>query len=158
MKPQNVHEGDWFAVPLREGGYGLGVVARKGKHGILLGYFFGPRRESLPSLAETEKLTPRETVLVERFGDLGLRDRTWTLLGASGSWTREAWPIPEFRRTEVPSGKTWKVIYIDDPRIPGREEPCSPEVAATLLPDRLAGAGAVEIRLTELLRPRKNDA
>jgi hypothetical protein len=37
-------EGDLFAVPLRDGGYGIGVVARVGRRGVLVGYFFGRRR------------------------------------------------------------------------------------------------------------------
>jgi hypothetical protein len=152
MKYQNVHEGDWFAVPLREGGYAFGVVARKGKRGILLGYFFGPKRKTMPSLEDAEKMLPHEAVLVERFGDLGLRDRTWPLLGPLKAWSREAWPIPDFCRTEVPGGRTWRVIYADDPRTPAREEQCSAAVASKLREQGLAGAGAVEIQLTELLR------
>lgn len=149
---RRIFEGDWFAVPLREGGYAVGVVARKDKGGILLGYFFGPRRETVPVHEEAARLSPGEAVLVTRFGHLGLRDRTWPILGSVKPWSRDAWPIPEFCRTEGPGGRTWKVIYADDLATPAREERCSAEVASKLRPDRLAGAGAVEIRLTELLR------
>lgn len=153
MKPQKVNEGDWFAVPLREGGYALGVVARKGKPGILLGYFWGPRRDAVPALDEVRDLAPESAILIEQFGDLSLRDRTWPILGSLGSWDREKWPIPTFCRTDS-AGRSWKVFYGDD-LVAHREERCSAEVASTLRRDRLAGAGAAEIRLTELLRDRK---
>lgn len=157
MKRQHVREGDWFAVPLREGGYATGVVARKGNRGILLGYFFGPRRASLPTLEDVEGSSPNAPVLIECFSHLGLRDRTWPILGTLMSWNREKWPIPEFCRTEVPSGRTWRVTYADDLAAPIREERCSVEEASKLRPDRLAGAGAIEIRLTELLRDNNDD-
>jgi hypothetical protein len=147
-----VREGDWFAIPLRDGGYGLGVVARKGKGGVLLGYFFGPRRDAVPTLDDAKHLSPSETVLIEIFGDLSLRDRTWPLLGQLTSWRREIWTIPRFSRTEPLSGRAWIVVYGDDPRTRLREEPCSLEVASKLRPDGLSGSGAVEIQLTELLR------
>ena len=152
MKRPTVREGDVFAVPLREGGYAVGVVARKDTGGILFGYFFGPRRESVPTLEDVQGLSPNEAVLVEIFGHLGLRDRTWPILGAMKPWNREAWPIPEFCRTQSLTGRTWRVTYGDDLATPVREERCTAEVASTLRPDRLAGAGAVEIGLTKLLR------
>lgn len=151
MSPPSVHEGDWFTVPLRNGGYALGVVARKGKGGVLVGYFFGPRREAVPTLEDAEHLAPNEAVLVEHFGDLSLRDRSWPLLGPLKSWRREAWPIPNFTRVEPLGGRAWIVIYGDDPRTALREEPCSKEAASKLRPDGLAGAGAVEIQMTQLL-------
>jgi hypothetical protein len=46
----NYKEGTWFAVPLHQGGYGGGVVARA-KRTCILAYLFGPRRESIPKLA-----------------------------------------------------------------------------------------------------------
>ena len=46
-------EGQWFAVPLDDGRFGTGLVARDSKTGVLLGYFFGPARESPVSLEQT---------------------------------------------------------------------------------------------------------
>jgi hypothetical protein len=56
MRRIKYYEGQWFAIPLRTGGYGLGVVVRGGnktKGG--LGYFFGPRYDSIPNEKEIEK-------------------------------------------------------------------------------------------------------
>ena len=152
MKRPTVREGDLFAVPLCEGGYAVGVVARKGQGGVLLGYFFGPRRQKVPTLDEIQGLAPKDAILVEQFGHLGLRDRTWPILGAMKPWNRDAWPIPDLCRTESLTGRTWRVTYGEDLATPLRKERCTAEVAATLLPDSLAGAGAVEIGLTKLLR------
>lgn len=47
-------EGQWFAIPLNNGGYALGIIVRgsyKTKGG--LGYFFGPRYEDIPDGNET---------------------------------------------------------------------------------------------------------
>jgi hypothetical protein len=57
MMPQaNYNEGDWFAVPLREGGFAIGVIARvmPRKEGVVLGYFFGPRRNAVPTVEEAQ--------------------------------------------------------------------------------------------------------
>ena len=61
-------EGDWFAVPLREGGFAAGVVARANPKAVLLGYFFGPRRAAVPSVEEVSRLRPDDAVLVGKFG------------------------------------------------------------------------------------------
>ncbi|MGH9822314.1 MAG: Imm26 family immunity protein [Blastocatellia bacterium] len=46
-------EGDWFAVPLDDQGYALGMIARARPRGrMLFGYFIGPRRREAPALAE----------------------------------------------------------------------------------------------------------
>ena len=41
MPKASYREGDWFAVPLRDGGYAAGLIARANPKGVLLGYFFG---------------------------------------------------------------------------------------------------------------------
>ncbi len=65
-------EGCVFLVPLREGGYARGVVARAAPQGkVLFGYFFGPRIDSVGKIA-LEDLVPGNEVLRVRFGDLGL--------------------------------------------------------------------------------------
>jgi hypothetical protein len=147
-------EGDWFSVPLRDGGFGLGVVARVNREGVLFGYFFGPRRSKVPTLRETTSVQPRDAVLTARFGHLGLRGGTWPIVGRSKAWKRDDWPMPEFRRYEELTGRTFKVTYDkDDPNRVIREEQTSPQLVERLSKDSLFGAGAVEIALTRLLAP-----
>jgi hypothetical protein len=92
-------EGDWFAVPLRSGGYAVGVIARLSNSrgaNTALGYFFAPRIDPLPKLDQVERLKPADSILVRRFGDLGLHNGTWPIVGHSSQWRREDWPVPVF--------------------------------------------------------------
>jgi hypothetical protein len=152
MKPVKVHEGDWFAVPLRNGGYALGLAARVGKGGIVFGYFFGPKREKKSLLNLAASLTAGDAVLVRLFGDLGIRLGDWPILGTLASWRREEWPMPIFGRVvDEGRGIAWRVDHGDDPRSLGTDTRCSVEEAKRLPPDSLSGYGAVEIVLTKLL-------
>lgn len=148
-------EGDWFAVPLRHGGFASGVIARsvprQGR--ILIGYFFGPRRATIPQLEELAGLAPSDAILVRRFGDLALLRGTWPLLGKLPGWERAVWPTPAFRRFEELTGRSFKVIYDDaDPSKLVREEIVDRYHLAAFAKDGLLGAGAVEVMLTGLLR------
>ena len=146
-------EGDWFAVPLRDGGYAVGVVARAAPGGrVLLGYFFGPRRDHTPTLDELGSLNAADALLVAQFGDLGLIEASWPIIGRFDVWNRKAWPMPRFARADAVSGQVRLVEYAED-------NP-NEELAVTTPPpgmseqhpkDGLLGAGAVELRLTKLL-------
>jgi hypothetical protein len=154
MPEPTYQEGDWFAVPLRGGGYAAVIIARTmpRKEGVLLGYFFGPRRDSVPNLGELSALSASDAALVERFGDLGILDGTWPLVGHTDRWDRGAWPTPAFGRLEELTGRALKVIYDDDnPNRLLREERIDPSELASMPKDGLSGAGAVERILTRLL-------
>lgn len=143
-------EGTVFLVPLRDDGFSIGVLARADNAGRAFGYFFGPRvgRESrvhLPSLR------PDQALLVGMFGDLELLRGNWPLIGSISPWSRSAWPIPPLARVDEVAGKAWLSTYGDDLRCTS-ENPISVAEAARHPYDRLMGAGAVEIRLTKLIR------
>lgn len=144
-------EGTWYAVPLRDGGFAVGVVARataKGK--VILCYFFGPRRTSVPTLAEVESLIPNNAILVVRVGDLALLRGEWPIIGKAQSWNRSDWPMPAFVRRDPLSRKAWRVYYSDDnPNLVTREEPEPFE--STLDRDSVLGSGAAELVLTKIL-------
>lgn len=108
-------EGDWFAVPLREGSFAVGVVARANPKAALLGYFFGPRRSETPELEEVANLKPEDAVLVGTFGHLGLTQGKWPILGQLDGWDRWTWPMPAFVRYEELTGRYFHVFY--DPTI-----------------------------------------
>ena len=144
-------EGSWIGVPLRQGGFAVGVVARatnKGK--VILCYFFGPCRTKLPVMADLEGLTPSDAVSVVRVGDLSLVRGEWPIIGQSASWRRSEWPMPPFLRRDDLSHKAWRVQYSDaDPNAIDYEEPAI--VESKLDRDAVLGAGAAEILLTKLL-------
>ncbi len=146
-------EGDWFAVPLREGGFGAGVVARANPKGVLLGYFFGPKRAEAPGLSEVSSLGAADAVLIGTFGHLGLSQGKWPILGRLDDWDRAEWPMPVLVRYEELTGRSFKVFYDDDdPNKLVREEQIAPGVDEQGPTDGLMGAGYVEKALTSLLQ------
>lgn len=152
-RKKNYREGDWFAVPLRSHGFGVGIVARSPKRsGVLFGYFFGPARSTVPSLDEVKELRPSDAILVDMFGDLELLKGNWTVIGNQEPWDRTVWPMVDFGRIDEKSGRARRIEYTDDgENDEEREVACSLAEAAALPRDRLLGAGAVEIILTQLL-------
>ena len=111
----NYSEGDWFAVPLPDGGYGVGLVARaQPKHGgVLLGYFFGPRLSVPPSIDQVRFLSPTSAIMVRLFGHLDIRQGRWPIIGKVSDWNREHWPMPAFIRKPT-LGPAVLVIRSDD--------------------------------------------
>jgi hypothetical protein len=117
---------------------------------VLLGYFFGPRIES-KTVANLNDLDPGKAMLRLRFGDLGLINSEWPVLGTIPNWSPSKWPMPNFvRRDPLGVMKSRLVHYSDDD--PNRVESESPiDDESGLEADSLYGSGAVEIRLTKLL-------
>src|SRR3989304_1975741 len=102
-------EGSVFVVPLKDGGFARGVVARTSLEGkVLLGYFFGPRLASNTAV-ELNDLRPPGALLCVRFGDLGLINGEWAVFGKVATWNRLEWPIPDFLRRD-PLGKLRPVL------------------------------------------------
>jgi hypothetical protein len=146
--------GDWFAVPLRSRGYGVGLIARSAKGGkILLGYFFGPRRDELPALKELSSLRAADAVGAYMFGDLSLFKKEWPIIGPSTPWIPKLWPMPSFVREDLLTGVFYKVDYADDDPLTIVSETRLTSFNGGLERDGLCGAGAVEIALTCLLDP-----
>ena len=147
-------EGDWFAIPLRESGFAIGIVARSMPldGGVNLGYFFGPNHAKIPNASELASLTPTDAILIKRFGDLGLINGCWPLIGRVDAWNRNAWPFPPFGRYEELTDRAFKVIYDDNnPNLVVREILIGKDELRTLPLDRLSGSGAIEIILSRRL-------
>lgn len=146
-------EGTWFSVPLAKAGYAVGLIARMRPSGkIVLGYFFGPRRLEMPGLAEVTLLSPKQAILVVRFGDLRLLNGQWPIIGIDPSWSRDKWPSPDFLRRDPLTKRAWRVHYSDnDPSVIVSEKPDSYE-RDDLTDDGLDGAKAVEIDLNNLIK------
>jgi hypothetical protein len=145
-------EGTWFAIPLRQGGFGVGRIARLSPKGdIILAYLFGPRRETVPTLNEMDFLQPPDAVKVLQTGARGLKTESWRIIGDSPIWVREKWPSPPFMRKADIGRAAWRVIYPDDnPNgIPMEER--IPYETSNLERDGLYGHVAAEIALSEIL-------
>jgi hypothetical protein len=152
MAKPSYGEGDWFAVPLRDGGFGVGVIARANRNGVLLGFFFSPKHAEPPARAAVAALEPGDAVLVRRFGHLGLKNGTWPVLGPAGEWDRELWSVTRFGRREPLRGLAFVEVYDDDdPNKHVATERATAEEVDRLPEDGLSGAGAIEVRLGKLL-------
>lgn len=150
-------EGQWFAVPLKTGGYALGIIVRgnyKTKGG--LGYFFGPRYKEVPDERETWLKKPSDAILITWFGDLGIIWGRWPLIPSTRPFRREEWPVPKFQRIDALNpAKGWLVEYSQEVagigELPIRETYCDAKELMELPKDSLLGYEAVEIVLTKLL-------
>ena len=101
MKNLPYSEGSLFLVPLKDGGYARGVIARSAPKGkVLFGYFFGPRLKSKLNV-ESDELKAEEASLCIRFGDLGLIKNFWPIIGKVASWDRIKWPMVNTVRRDV---------------------------------------------------------
>lgn len=152
MKSLPYREGSLFAVPLRNGGYAAGLVARMAPRGkIILAYFFGKKFDDAPSLAEVSLMQSTGSIKCLRVGDLGLMNGEWPVLGDMPSWSRKDWPVPFFVRSDDLSKRAWCVTYADlDPSSLVKEEPIPYGVDGMEASD-LYGYGAAELVMTKLL-------
>lgn len=144
-------DGSLFLVPLKDGGFARGVVARSAPGGkLLLGYFFGPRLATRAE-ADLSGLEPENAVLSLRFGDLGLLKGLWPVVGKLPDWNSADWPMPDVVRRD-PLGKIKPVLIRYDKNDPSKilsEEALENDNG--LPADALAGYGFVEAKLNKLL-------
>jgi len=144
-------EGAVFVLPLRNGGYARGIAARVGPRGkAVLGYFFGPRLRT-SSEATLDGLDPEKACLRIIFGDLGLINGEWKVIGAIPNWDRARWPMPDFvRRDPLGRRKPIVVRYSEDDPLRMASE-YAVDADPGLATDSAYGYGAVEIELGKLL-------
>jgi len=145
-------EGDWFAVPLRDGGYALGMAARVDGEGGVIGYFFRPKYETLPTSDDIGNRRPEDAVFIANFGDLGFLEGTWKVVRSSVGWDRNKWPMPSFLRVDCITGKAILVEYSENNLVHEvKNTPIDPISTHGLPEDGMWGSGAIEIHLTNLL-------
>jgi len=151
-------EGDWFAVPLRSGGYALCVIARiTDKYGAL-GYFFGPRYNSLPRTQDIVGKAKDSALVVRWFSTLGIKEGVWQKVGESRDWDRTHWPVPVFARIDVLSKDCAWAVYYDEYGDVVQEERIPVETAQLLPADGLSGYGAAEILITRAIEKLDKEA
>jgi hypothetical protein len=106
--------GNWYAVPLSSGGYASVLVARASCRGVLFGYFFGPRSVGLPAMSQLVALRPESAVLVSLFGDPGITDGGWPLIGTQPGWDSNDWPMPVFVHQDPLVPSRWFASHYPD--------------------------------------------
>jgi hypothetical protein len=97
-----------------------------------------------------EGIEPGKSILSVIFGDLGLINGEWRLIGSMPNWQRGAWSMPDFVRRDPIGKRAWRVRRSDvDPLKIESEVPV--EFDTDLPPNLSSGYGAVELKLTKLL-------
>lgn len=115
---RNYEEGDAFVLPIKNGGYVIGIAARVALNGgYVLTYFFGPRRQTPPMLSELVGFSPSAALTVARCSDLGLVTGEWQVIGHLPNWNREDWPIPKFIRRHPTNEWAYLVEYVHDRKL-----------------------------------------
>jgi hypothetical protein len=147
-------KGTWILVPLRTQGYALGLVARMDGKGRIFGYFFGPVISEPSAATIPNNLKPEDAILSGRFGDLGLINGEWIVLGEKDDWNKDEWKMPPFVRVDEHSGKAFVSVYDDNTLNFVSEKPCNPALVDKYPHDIGMGYGSVEIQLTKLLNPK----
>jgi hypothetical protein len=148
---QLYQEGSWFAIPLVDGGYGTGLIARLSPGGKMLVYLFGPRLAQPPALEQLASLGPQDALKVLRVGDMAMASGRWPVLGQTLEFDHRAWPVPQFLRRIDSLRRAWRVTYADtDPSRSEREESV-PYDTEGLEADSLFGYGSTELLLSRLL-------
>jgi hypothetical protein len=116
---------------------------------LLFGYFFGPVRDTVPTLDELQHLHPSDAVFAGRFGYLGLKGGTWPVIGRFARWERDQWAMPPLIRHQELTGRAYKAFYDDhDPSKVVRVEAAPPGTEVDGPSDDVMGDGFVELSLT----------
>lgn len=156
MKKINYNLGTIFSLPLKDGGFGVGIVAKvsKNKKGIILSYFSNKRFDNIPTLKEVQDLT--DFPYAWRIGDLSLINEDWNIVGQKDNFKSEDWPMPLFIRKDPFSNKAWEVKYKEDDVQSVQSETLTESNRKDIEIDSLKGAGAVEVKLSNLLKSNRS--
>lgn len=114
--------------------------------GVALGYFFGPRIDSLHGLDKIYSFNSGDAIRVCMFGDRGILKKHWPVVGRVAPWNPAEWPVPMFCR----HGNV-RVSYDPESLVVLKEERYDMQQCAKLPEDGLDGSGFVEIKLTRQL-------
>jgi Immunity protein 26 len=94
-------EGEAFAVPMQDGRYAIGVIARvetkrpRKPYGIYV-YFFAPYNSKERLHKCLPRLTAKNYVARLNTSALDIYDGIWTRIGMLPEWNKPDWPFPEF--------------------------------------------------------------
>lgn len=113
MKNKNYSEGTIFAVPLKSKGYLVGVVARTSKayKGSILGYFFGKKYKTVPTIKKVDGIDPAKAIKIYIVIDVNLINNKWPIIGKFTDWDRTKFPMPYFVRKDPILEKAKRIKY-----------------------------------------------
>lgn len=146
--------GDVVAVPLRDdSSFGLVLIVGHDGVGAAIGYLFDSIHPDQPTdVTQLTGIGPENVLRASRFGDLGLMNGTWLVVGQHPSWQEQEWPLLEFGGRRWAGKYAFTAVYEpEDVSRKNREEPITEDEYELLPRDAFSGSGAVEIVLTHLL-------
>jgi len=142
--------GKLFVVPLEDGGFSVGLVARQNKN-ILLGYFFDTYFPKQPSEIGGFIVDKNNIFLICLVGITGLKNNEWTIIGDLPDWDKNEWTVPIFKQKDPLLDIYYAIIYDDDLNETSRKK-ISKEEAETLYKSGIHGSGVVESILSDKLK------
>ena len=96
-KKVKYNEGDWFAVPLTNGHFGVGLIARVDrKMHEIIGYFFGDVYADIPVLRKHLTYSPGDAVLIQWVVDRGIVEGLWPIILTGQGINKQKWIVPVF--------------------------------------------------------------
>ena len=146
-------EGDIFAVPLRSGSFGIGILTTiSNTRTGAVGYFYEPAYAKLPTLESIPRLIPSKAIDICHFGDLGIVKGEWPILGKQEPFLNKEWEVTKFWHHDSISNRYSIRVYEPPDYVYWVSEYEVSEVEIGAIPkDGLYGKEALEIKLTKLL-------
>ena len=149
MKKVKATSGSVVLVPLAPGEFAVGVVVHTAGKGPCVGAFFGPRVSDASHVA-LDELRIENAVWVCWFGDYGIHNRLWPVIGSIPNWSNAPWSVTRFTRSHDNPALCYVTEY--DSLLNLKAEHLVPAALGRGLPDdALFGSGIVEKRLAKLV-------
>ena len=136
----NQLEGKVIGIPLKDNLFLTGLITRQNKD-ILLGYFFKKAYKNLPNITEWEV---SETCLICLFSALGIKDKSWKIIGDFPLWNRQEWKVPIFKQKDPINDSVYYAIAYDDNIISSKKYCISEEESEKYYRYGIYGYKAVE--------------
>ena len=111
---KNYKEGGWFAIPVSEGQFALGLMARTPRGHGAIGYFFGPYTSIPEAEKASHQVSRNDAIEIADFSDLAIWDGQWPILRSSERWDRSQWPVPDMTRIDIVTGRYAHLSRYDD--------------------------------------------
>jgi hypothetical protein len=104
------HVGDWCGIPMPENRWVTGRIVHH-QDALIVGYFFGPRRDELPAVEDLKDLSPARADEIRIVSDLGLQNGDWPVLGGHDDFKSSTWIVPAFGKRDWVENRYWRIVY-----------------------------------------------